>query len=573
MGNALSMQNNMTNANSSNGSSVKPSLPKQPVSSDNLETTEQVIDSIASYYILTMDFVSLNKLLEKQYCDDLIVLTADIISKHVTQAEIEYLEQKIVNGTPKEEIVKKNVSFFKQSELNKMDIPDPVNKQRACIGIAKYYIKIAHLFASIVMTLNPVYSYLDKTGNTVNVPLYKKDTIPKGVDVKLEEYGICGERIRALRSDNKYDGLRVGDAIQVSPNVCAMNKKLDGSIKSLVDEPGIPELMHLYYDDKYDFKKGVFTGMSPETQKEYENNVREFYAQFTGNKEVPEDIKEFRDIKLKDYSKSPQCATNAQNSGKFTSELKTDSTERYTLFSKYAQHVQSMMLNANKNQEKLVQIINQMFEKKPDPNGAESVRIHKDLTEAKLQQLVVDARKLIIELYLKCEMDYQEGLNIYEAIVQSSIVKTTEKQVRELTALKDKYANALNVSPGIGSSITKDTEKEKGNKEKEKEKPEEHKEKDKEKDKGENKEKETEIKVPYISLDNPIPPKESSPLEIAEKEQINQENMDSKEEMDQPVDIPMNKENLAGEVIDKRDPKYAEEKYLLAGEQEEKENK
>jgi hypothetical protein len=303
--------------------------------------------------------------------------------------------------------------------------------------------------------------------------------------------------------------------------------------------------------------------------------VREFYAQFTGNKEVPEDIKEFRDIKLKDYSKTPQCATNARSTGKFTSELKTDTTERYTLFSKYAQHVQSMMLNANKNQEKLVQIINQLFEKQSDPNGAESVRIHKDLTEAKLQQLVVDARKLIIELYLKCEMDYQEGLNIYEAIVQSSIVKTTEKQVRELTALKDKYANALNVSPGIGSPITKDTEKEKPEENKETGNPEENKEKDKEKgeDKGENQEKETEIKVPYISLDKPSPPKESSPLEIAEKEQINQENMDSKEEIVKPVDIPMNKESVVGEVIDKRDPKYAEEKYILAGEQEEKENK
>jgi len=567
MGNALSMQNNMTSANSSNGSTTNPSLPKKSGSNDNLDTMEQAIDSIASYYILTLDFVSLNKLLEKQYCDDLIVLTADIINKHVTQAEVEYLEQKIVNGAPKEEIVKKNVSFFKQSELNKMDIPDPVNKQRACIGIAKYYIKIAHLFASIVMTLNPVYSYLDKTGNTVNVPLYKKDSIPKGTEVKLEEYGICGERIRALRSDNKYDGLRVGDAIQVNPNVCAMNKKMDGSIKSLVDEPGIPELMHLYYDDKYDFKKGVFTGMSPETQKEYENNVREFYAQFTGNKEVPESIKEFRDIKLKDYSKSPQCATNAQSAGKFTSELKNDRTERYTLFSKYAQHVQSMMRNANKNQEKLVQIINQLFEKKSHPNEAESVRIHKDLTEAKLQQLVVDARKLIIELYLKCEMDYQEGLNIYEAIVQSSIVKTTEKQLRELTLLKEKYANARPVTTGIGSQITEDKEKEK---EKEKEKPEE-KEKEKENDK--EKPEEKEIQVPYISLDKPISPKESSQLEIEQKEQMNQENMDSKEERGKPADIPMNKARLTGNVIDKRDKKYASEEYLLAGEQEEKENK
>jgi len=572
------MQSNMSSTNPSNRI---PGIPP----SEKKESPEELVDTIASYYILTMDFVSLNKLLEKQYCDDLIVLTADIMKDHLTNAEIEYLEQKIVNGVPKEEMVKKEVVFFKQGDINKMDIPDPVNKQRACIGIAKYYIKIAHLFASIVMTLNPVYSYLDTLGNTVKVPLYKKDGLPKGVDVTLEEYGICGERIRALRSDNKYDGLRVGDAIQVNPNVCAMNKKMDGTTKSLVDEPGIPELMHLYYDDKYDFKKGVFTGMSPETQKEYENNVREFYVQFTGNKEVPESITEFRDIKLKDYSKLPQCGTNMRNAGQYTSELKNDSTERYTLFSKYAQHVQTMMLNANKNQEKLVQIINQLFEKQPDS----SIRIHRDLNETKLQQLVVETRKLIIELYLKCEMDYQEGLNIYEAIVQSSIVKTTDKQLRELTLLKEKYAKALNVPDTVIIPVAKNSESENGTKEPDstnkavnKEDSKEEKTDDKEnkdnnkENKDKNKEKgntdDEEIQVQYISLDNTNPPKE---VLIAGNEQINIELGDSKEEKGQPDTVSMNNENTnmgLEHVIDKSDPKYAEEKYILEGEKEEKQD-
>ena len=567
------MQTNMTTDNPSNRQSVQPGLPH---SSEKKESPEELVDTIASYYILTMDFVSLNKLLEKQYCDDLIVLTADIMKAHLTNAEIEYLEQKIVNGVPKEEIVKKEVVFFKQGDINKMDIPDPVNKQRACIGIAKYYIKIAHLFASIVMTLNPVYSYLDKLGNTVKVPLYKKDSLPKGVDVALEEYGICGERIRALRSDNKYDGLHVGDAIKVNPNVCAMNKKMDGTTKTLVDEPGIPELMHLYYDDKYDFKKGVFTGMSTETQKEYENNVREFYVQFTGNKEVPESIKEFRDIKLKDYSKLPQCGTNIRNAGQYTSELKTDSTERYTLFSKYAQHVQNMMLNANKNQEKLVQIINQLFEKQPDS----SIRIHRDLNETKLQQLVVETRKLIIELYLKCEMDYQEGLNIYEAIVQSSIVKTTDKQLRELTLMKEKYAKALNVPASSITPIAKNSEAVNGSKVEDvnkEEKPDSKEEKSGEKDNKDNKKDKVnaddkDIQVQYISLDNTNPPKE---VLMESNEQINLYLGDSKEEKGIPNTVSINNEKLMMGLdngIDKSDPKYAEQKYLLEGEKEEKQD-
>ena len=42
----------------------------------------EIIDYIATYYILTMDFKSLSKLSEKEYCDKLVVLTSDIIQKY-----------------------------------------------------------------------------------------------------------------------------------------------------------------------------------------------------------------------------------------------------------------------------------------------------------------------------------------------------------------------------------------------------------------------------------------------------------------------------------------------------------
>ena len=44
-----------------------------------------------------------------------------------------------------------------------------------------------------------------------------------------------------------------GDII-VGPKVCNMNIRDDGETKNLADEPGIPELMELYYDDNYDLK-------------------------------------------------------------------------------------------------------------------------------------------------------------------------------------------------------------------------------------------------------------------------------------------------------------------------------
>ena len=51
----------------------------------------EIIDYIATYYILTMDFKSLSKLSDKEYCDNLVVLTSDIIQKHFNDLDVTYL--------------------------------------------------------------------------------------------------------------------------------------------------------------------------------------------------------------------------------------------------------------------------------------------------------------------------------------------------------------------------------------------------------------------------------------------------------------------------------------------------
>ena len=48
--------------------------------------------------------------------------------------------------------------FFNKDDISKLDIKNPVKKRRVCIGIAKYYIKIAHVFATILTTINPTYN-------------------------------------------------------------------------------------------------------------------------------------------------------------------------------------------------------------------------------------------------------------------------------------------------------------------------------------------------------------------------------------------------------------------------------
>jgi hypothetical protein len=394
------------------------------------ENFYDIIDYIATYYILTMDFKSLSKLSEKEYCDKLVVLTSDIIERYFNNTEVTYLAQRVKGGVEVNDLKKERLSFINKDNLESLDISNDaqksLKKKRVCIGIAKFYVKIAHIFAAIVMTINPVYSYKDATGQTVKTGLLEKDKIPKNVDRKLYKLNICDNRIRALKKGEEFDD--VAETVTIQPRVCDMNATKTGLEKTLSDEPGITELMNLYLDDKYDYSNGTFTGMSENTRKQFMKDLQIFYAAFTGNENMPPEITKFSDIKLRDYNKKPGCQGDKPV---FKNKYKLNKKDE--LYIKYAENTKKMIQNAADNQSKLLAIINEIFTYVIDPYSSKKViRINPKLTEDLLQKAIENTRKFIIELYIRCEMDYVNGIKIYEAIVESKILETTQKQIETL---------------------------------------------------------------------------------------------------------------------------------------------
>ena len=396
----------------------------------------QIIDYIATYYILTMDFKSLSSLSNKEYCDKLVVITSDIIKNYFNDVQISYLAQRIKNGEEVNELSKENVMFVNKDQLESLDIQNDVNKsikkKRVCIGIAKFYVKIAHIFAAIVKTINPVYVYKDENGNVVKNGLLEKDKIPKNVKRKLYKLNICDNRIRSLNSMDKDD---VKKEVNLHPKICDMNLNKDGSVKTLGDEPGIVELMQLYLDDNYDYSNGTFTGMSDSTKRQFEKDLKTFYSAFTGNSEMPPEIKKFSDIKLRDYNSKNSC--QGQNPAFKQNYILSDSDK---LFTEYAKNINTMIQSASNKQGELLNVINDLFIFVNDPySDKKKIRVKPTLTEDKLQKIVERTRSIIIELYVKCEMDYVENLKVYEAIVESKILETTKKQIDNL----EKTANII----------------------------------------------------------------------------------------------------------------------------------
>jgi len=404
----------------------------------------EIIDFISSYYILTMDFKSMQKLTEKDYCDKLVVLTSDIFDKYLTETEVTYLHQRTHQGVEINTLENEKLRYFNKDTLQNLDILNDKNKsikkKRVCIGIAKFYIKIAHIFSAIMMTINPVYSYKDATGQKIKVGFMQKDTIPKSVERTLEKLNVCDNRIRALKR-NEFIDKTTGD-VTINPKVCDINEKNANEVKSLEDEPGIKELVQLYYDDQYDYSTGQFLGMSESTKSQYDKDLKTFYTAFTGNSEIPSEVKGFKDIKLRDYSKNPGCS---EKNPKMKMKYTLKNTDQ--LFIKYANNINTMIQNAADNQHQLLSVINILFTYVYDPYNKEKkvIRINPNLTDNLLQKAVENTRKLIINLYVKCEEDYTNGIKIYEAIVESKILETTEKQI---TTLKNE-----------AQSIIKDTNK------------------------------------------------------------------------------------------------------------------
>jgi hypothetical protein len=100
-------------------------------------------------------------------------------------------------------------------------MPKGEERTNICNEIAKFYIKIAHLFAAIVTTINPEYEYTDYWGNKVHKSFFQKNQIPKGVKVKVTKLNLCSKHIEQLKGDDNEEILDTNaEDINVKPKLC-----------------------------------------------------------------------------------------------------------------------------------------------------------------------------------------------------------------------------------------------------------------------------------------------------------------------------------------------------------------
>jgi hypothetical protein len=353
------------------------------------------LDFIACHYIFTTNFENMTKLYDKKYCDKLVILTGDIINKYYSELEVTHLKERIKTG---------KVSPYKEKliYMNKSHLNETSSKLSDCYQIAKFYVKISHLFFAILMTINPIFIYEDPiTHKIIKATIQEKNNIPHTVTPKIISNSLCGKKMNMLFGTEKYQ-----------------------LIQNLNDEEGIPELVNLYYDSEFDHNTNTFTKISDKMKNKYNHDLKEFYKTFTQSNSMPVNIKSFSDIKLNTYSKEEDY--NQKGGIK---------KEKLVIMEEYATNLRNMIKNVNNIQKKLLDILDKIFvyDKDPDfPDNEEIIRIYPHLTETLLQTYIDTSRQLIVKLYIDCENDFLEGVKIYEAIIENITFHTSLSQLEQL---------------------------------------------------------------------------------------------------------------------------------------------
>lgn len=454
------------------------------MSSESSKQLKDRLNLIATEYIISNDFKNLKLLVNETYCDNLTILTKDILSSRFSSKEIKGLAK---NDT---------LFYISKRELQQLEANEKDKKNIRCKQIAKFYVRIAHLFASIITTVYPNWS--ETSGPDRN---------------PFSENNFCAARINALaKSIGQETKTNLGGEVNVNiqPSVCS----LYSSDSTAYAAPGFAALEVLYYD-QYDETTGTFNKRSGAMQTKYDEDLSMLYEAFTGKSSRPSEIKTFSDIKItalpkrisecssnrplaqppspsptppppqsgqpqqfggqgigfgsgqngfpgyapapsgtniappnniaslmmknqkelddiKLKAESKEAAIKAERSN-MTGILSTSwSVKKNNSFTDYVSHIKMMISKSEKIKASLLGIIDKMFIIVKPETGRAKITIHPSLTSETLDQLVSQTRDIIIQLYLGCERDFYKGVGLLRVIIETKMQETMDASLSEL---------------------------------------------------------------------------------------------------------------------------------------------
>ena len=369
-------------------------------STKSANSLEDAIRKYASKYILRANFQDMVNMSNPNYCEELVVLTSDLIDSKLNSSEIHQIAS-LEKYTP-EKPTRAKVKYATKKTMK--NIMSKEKKLSYCRGIARYYVKVLNLLSAIVMTVKPKFTFKDNNNRSQTVRVKDRNSVldKQRISVSFSYDNFCGRRFEALMKGIGNDSHSRKDSegnIRITNNVCGMNEKRD----NLKDEVGIPELEKLYYD-LYDPKTKMYNRKSSQMKQAYKKDLKRFYKSFTGKDLTDKDVTKFSHIPLRDYQKEDACAKGniIEVNGKGTA------------FDLYANHLKKMMQTTDKFKGELLKILDQLFEEVND-----STYVLRQLPETTIDNMIKTTRSKIVEMYATCEDETSKGLKLFQAVIEA----------------------------------------------------------------------------------------------------------------------------------------------------------
>lgn len=412
----------------------------------------KLIDKIATDYILSMNFQDMKNMNTEAGCSKMVLIVENILKKNTTEIELSSMDKTKQGMFSLSAPPSGNTSIFvfpegDEEEKKIMDISDAKKKLLICRNIAKFYVRIAHVFAAIIMTVNPKYEY--RYGEeTKTVSIIDKKDIPEealaSANVVLEK-NYCSERETLLTRKSRLDD---NNNISITIPYCNLNEE----IEPLGQSTGIKELEELFKDN-YDPSSGIFT-MSTESEKQYKKVVQQFYSAMHSVGSAPNT---FTDFKSPKYNEERGCSETAlqkaiailddeEEKNEYDSNVNTIEEDEVEppfketyigtnsgLYKEFKNNILLMKQNTSKNTGLVFENLGKLFDL-----GADPITIHPNINPKTIEPLIVDTREKIAKLYLECEINFQKGLEIFRNIVYQNLAEQTKKEISSLESIEEK---------------------------------------------------------------------------------------------------------------------------------------
>ena len=127
------------------------------------------IDKIATNYILTQSMMDMLRFTDKEYYDNMIILTAYILKNQLTSLDLGIVKHRVMNGyedSNNNMNINMNHSVYvsNTNRLKEITLNNEKKKEKALLLVSKFYIKIMSIFSAITATIDPQYVYEDEKG-------------------------------------------------------------------------------------------------------------------------------------------------------------------------------------------------------------------------------------------------------------------------------------------------------------------------------------------------------------------------------------------------------------------------